>query len=104
MSKMSATVGTNDFGPSPVCIWHAGDGPFDLIIKAGPSTVAIKLVLRSIKRLITLSTDIRSRSFVVCILTDKRTLSAFLYDYSFFLWCKFVIAHYVLSFMRSNKI
>jgi hypothetical protein len=43
--QVSLAVGTNNFRPHSVCIHFPDNGTFNLIIEAGPSAVAVKLIL-----------------------------------------------------------
>jgi len=81
MTQVAVTVGTQDLRSVTVSVGFSFDSSLDLIVKAGPSTVAVKFILRLVEWGIALFANIDSLLIMIHVLTSPGSLGPFLKDY-----------------------
>ena len=84
MPQVTFTVGTDDFCPPSVCISFPYNGSFNLIIKTGPTTVAVKFILTFVQGSIAALTCIHAGLVVIHIFPCPRPFSTFFKDNKLF--------------------
>ena len=91
MSQMPAAIVTNNLGAKAVGVGVVIDGAGDLVIKAGPTAMAVELVRRAVKRRVTPSAKIGAGLFPISQFAGERPLCAFTNDDVSFLARQFVV-------------
>ena len=89
---MTLAVVADDLNSVSIGIGYSGDGPGDLIVEAGPATVALELHLAGIERRVAQATQVETLCFVVGVLSPAGILSALINDNACLLLVQRVIA------------
>src|SRR5690606_36503245 len=92
MAEVTAAVRADDLRTSSVRIRHSIDRARDFVIKARPSAVGVKFVVRTVKRGITSPAYISSRFLMLVILSGKRSFRAFVKYNPFLFRSKFIVS------------
>ncbi len=83
--QMPVAILAYDFSPTTVHVGHPRNRIWQLIVKAGPPAPAVELVLRSIQRRVTTSTDKGPSLIRVVIFAGERLLGSLVdNDFCFF--------------------
>lgn len=93
MAQMTATVCTENFRSSSVCILLAEDCTFNLIIKTGPAAMTVEFILRPVKRGIAAPANVYAGLLVIHVLTGPWSFSTFMYQYILLKISKFIVLH-----------
>ncbi len=88
VAKVPSAVGTNNFSPSAIRVWQPRNCPFYFVVKAWPSTMGLKLVVRTIKRSVTTLACIQARGFMQIVWTGMRRFRPLVDDNTFLFWCQ----------------
>ena len=78
--QVAITIAADDFHSKAVRVGSASDCVFNFVIKAGPSTVALKLVIGSIEGCVALAADIGPRVLCHGVSSGTRWLGSLIQD------------------------
>ena len=83
MTEVSSAIGTEDLRPAAIRIRLPFNGSFDLIIKAGPSTMTVEFVAGAVQRGVAALTDIDAGFIVIHIFSCPGSFCSFMNDDKF---------------------
>ena len=80
VAEMTTTIIAKDFRAETVAVGHLLDSALDLIVEAGPTTLANEFVFGTIERRVATPADIGARVFQIRVFADKRPFRPFAQD------------------------
>ena len=83
MTEVSSAIGTEDLRPAAIRIRLPFNGSFDLIIKAGPSTMTVEFVAGAVQRGVAALTGINTGFIMIHVLSHPGSFRSFMNNNKF---------------------